>query len=228
MNLFPFIVTVLATCVVAVMSTTISAILSLPFAIRRFRFEQRWERQADAYERILIALASMKEYTGRMHDSIFTGDEFSSDERDYLYKRNREGHRELATFMVLSGFLLSTEARNRLTQFEIDCAEASNTLDPYEALERDVTAIDNCIKDMEHLALKDLKLPQRKSSNFRREFDKSSTAVCYLPLGLLLPDRIQKTNLMLRFSPVHSNIPLQIHFKTPKYPLLRQFGKLQC
>ncbi|MCY3627149.1 MAG: hypothetical protein OXG88_05860 [Gammaproteobacteria bacterium] len=162
MEVLPAIVTTLGACVVAVVSTTASAWLAVPLALRRFRFEKRWEKQADAYERVLTALATTNEYFEREFEAVSTGTKITEAEKDNLYKRHKEGEREIATCIALSGFLLSVAARERLKQLQKELDDTSNeqVWDGY--LYSNLGAISNCINDLSQLASEDLQIYPNK------------------------------------------------------------------
>ncbi len=152
------IVTTLGACVVAVVSTTASAWLAVPLALRRFRLEKRWEKQADAYERVLIALTNSKEYFEREFDAVITSTKIPEDEHDDLHRRYKEGLREIATCVALSGFLLSVAARERLKQLQKELDNANNEQDLYSYLDSKLYSITKCIDDLSQLASEDLQI----------------------------------------------------------------------
>ncbi|MDE0644690.1 MAG: hypothetical protein OXH84_00420 [Gammaproteobacteria bacterium] len=162
MDVLLAIVTTLGACVVAVVSTTASAWLAVPLALRRFRLEKRWEKQADAYERVLTALTSSKEYFERKFNSVLTSTKIPEDEHDALHGRHQEGLREIATCVALSGFLLSVAARERLKQLQKELDDASNERDWYGYLESKLYSITNCIDDLSQLASEDLQINTNK------------------------------------------------------------------
>ena len=167
MKFYPILITTLSAFSVAIVSTTVSALLTMLFAIRRFRFEQRWARQADAYERILIALSAMKEYLDRSFEALITRTTMPSSVKDDLNKQATEGYKDLRTCLVLSGFLLSIAARDRLNQFfrELDQVRNGypyNRHDMFGQIESEGAAVDKCIEDLQQLAFEDLKLQKKR------------------------------------------------------------------
>ncbi|MCY4142895.1 MAG: hypothetical protein OXG08_04280 [Gammaproteobacteria bacterium] len=162
MEVLPAIVTTLGACVVAVVSTTASAWLAVPLALRRFRLEKRWEKQADAYERVLTALASTKEYFEREFDAEISSTAIPQAEKDDLHRRHKEGLREIATCIALSGFLLSVAARERLGQLRKELNDASNARNWFGFLDSNLGAIARCIDDLSQLASEDLQIHPNK------------------------------------------------------------------
>lgn len=151
------IVTTLAACVVAIVTTTISAWVAVPFALRRFREERRWERRHEAYERVLSGLAHLKAYLNTKYEEEAEEVKVSKEVEAEQTQHAWEAMREIKFAVDLGGFLLTDEARQRLKQFLDEDARASHATTWFDYLEESWSATNSCLDDLTEIAARDLK-----------------------------------------------------------------------
>ena len=156
MEFLPVVVTTLGACVVAVVTTTLSAWVAVPFALRRFRRERRWERRAEAYERVLTGLAHLKAYLDVKWDEEIMDKKVSAEAERNLQRRAAEATKEVNLAVDLGGFLLSEEARRRLRTFQKEDGEASNESSWFEYLDSRLAATATCLDELTEIAARDL------------------------------------------------------------------------
>lgn len=156
MEFMPVVVTTLGACVVAVVRTTLGAWVAVPFALRRFRKERRWERRAEAYERVVTGLAHLKTYLDVKWDEELTDRKVSAEAEQELLRRASEARKEINLAVELGGFLLSGEARERLRTFQKEEREASNERSWFEHLDSRLAATASCLDDLTEIAAHDL------------------------------------------------------------------------
>ena len=149
-------VTTLAACVVAIVTTTISAWIAVPFALRRFRKERRWERKEEAYGRVLHSLAHLKDYLDVNYEAALLRKEIHEEIEADLRAKARQARKEIKVAVDLRGFLLSTEARERLARFQSEDDDASNEKSWFEYLDASLAAAQNCLEDLTEIAARDL------------------------------------------------------------------------
>ena len=150
-------VTTLAACVVAIVTTTIGAWIAVPFALRRFRLERRWERREEAYGRVLHGLAHLKDYLDVQFDAQALRKEIPEETEVDLRAKARQARKEIKVAVDLGGFLLSEEARERLARFQREYSAASNERSWFEYLEASWGAAQSCLEDLTEIAARDLK-----------------------------------------------------------------------
>ena len=78
--------------------------------------------------------------------------------REELQRRCRHADSESATAVALSGFLLSADARSRLTKFDEERKSAVQHNNWVAFLEDSLDATDSCVSDLKHMAETELKL----------------------------------------------------------------------
>ena len=142
--------------VVAMVTTTLSAWVAVPFALRRFRKERRWERRAEAYERVLTGLAHLKAYLDVKWDEEMMDKKVSAEAERDLQRRAAEARKEVSLAVDLGGFLLSGEARKRLRTFQKEDGEASNESSWFEYLDSRLAATASCLDELTEIAACDL------------------------------------------------------------------------
>lgn len=150
-------VTTLAACVVAVVTTTIGAWIAVPFALRRFRKERRWERKEEAYGRVLQSLAHLKDYLDVNYDAELLRKEIPEETKADLTAKARQARKEIKFAADLGGFLLSAEARDRIARFQSEDDAASNERSWFEHLDASLVVVQSCLEDLTEIAALDLK-----------------------------------------------------------------------
>ena len=157
MDYMPIVVTTLAACVVAVVTTTIGAWVTVPFALRRFRMERRWERREEAYERILHGLAHLKDYLDVKFNEEIERRKIPKEVEDDLRTKAQKARKEIKLAIDLGGFLIAVDARERLARFEAEGQAASREPSWFEYLDASLAATISCLDDLTEIAARDLK-----------------------------------------------------------------------
>jgi hypothetical protein len=134
----------------------ITSWLTVWFSLRRFRAERWWERKVQAYERIIGALHDSKEW----YEQHLKAEKQQTDLSDVvvasLRTRSRSAHAEIAKAIDTGAFLLAVEAVKRLRQYQ-DEQKAAQHNSWIDHLLADLSAIDDCLKDLIRIARRDVK-----------------------------------------------------------------------
>jgi len=137
--------------------------LAVKAALWRFQREKRWERQADAYEKILNALHDIAQYFEGEWARNSRGDLEDAaqkklwDERhDELSKGVVKAEAELSRQRSVAYPHISDEALALLSTYEKESDAAGDTHDWSEHLELSSNAIFKCLRAMQHLVRSEL------------------------------------------------------------------------
>lgn len=135
-----------------------TAFITVQLSVKRFRQERWWEKQVRAYEKIIEALHYSKAFSDVHLNARYEGKEVSQDKDNELRMKSAEAHREIERTADVGGFLLSTEARDRIRRYRQEASAAKNTNDWIVYLEDDLAATSSCLEDLVKIARKDLKI----------------------------------------------------------------------
>ncbi|PAU89809.1 hypothetical protein CK507_02775 [Pseudomonas sp. WN033] len=155
-----FITSIIAGIIIA----GVTAFITVQLSVRRFREERWWERRVAAYEKVIEALHHSKAFTDVHMDAETEGREVPEERDKELRAKSAEAHREINRATDMGGFLLGTEARDRLRKYRQDTNEASRADSWYEYLELDWDAANSCLEDLVEIARKDLKTGAREKT----------------------------------------------------------------
>jgi hypothetical protein len=109
---------VLITAGLALFASLIAAAVSIYNAsFRRFALERWWDRKAEAYTRIIEALADMVNCYQQILDAELGDKQLSKERRQEINKRREQGYREVVRATNIGLFLISPEAEDYLRQF---------------------------------------------------------------------------------------------------------------
>lgn len=152
--MFQSVVTILTAIGIAFVSSFITFQLSLI----RFRSERLWERKVTAYENVIAALHDSKAFTGNHIEADYEDSEITGERDKELRVRSNSAHEEIAKAIDVGTFLLSEEAITRLKSYQEEIEKAKSPEGSWlKHLEADLSATDNCLKDLITIAKLDLK-----------------------------------------------------------------------
>jgi hypothetical protein len=135
------------------------AVASVWLAMGRFRYERRWDRKADAYERIVVALHRIKIFDARSAEAEYQKREMPEDERTkQLLELAAEAHDEILKAIDIAALYLPDEVQLRLRRYRTEEQNAKNSSDWFKYLEADWAAADACLNDLIEIAKRDLRM----------------------------------------------------------------------
>jgi hypothetical protein len=143
--------------VIAVVSAVVSAWITVQLSLRRFRYERRWDRKADAYDRIVVALHDFKIFASRHGADELQIKKMSEEDRADLRARASKADDEILKAIDIGALYLSDEAQSRLRQYQNEERSAQDLNTWFGYLEADRNAADACLKDMIKIAKRDLR-----------------------------------------------------------------------
>ena len=169
-----FVMTLLTGLFIAV----VTSILTVWLALWRFHSEKWWERKAELYSRLMEALFDMHSYKRQwLEDYVESGigEQSSAKEEkrkkhlDSLWSRHQKASDEVQKIAVIGAFIVSDAVADDLMQLrkahEAVMAEfwADRELggDPYQASEKDMKAIEDCIARVREHAKEDLGITRK-------------------------------------------------------------------
>ena len=133
----------------------VGAFVTYLLTLARFQREKRWERKANAYDRLVTAMHEVKrdfqrefEHATRLEDAP----EPSSEE----IRRVRDAHREIDRSIDLAAYLLSAKARARLMEYRSAMENAGDTRDWTMYLHESSFAASTCLESVIEIARRDM------------------------------------------------------------------------
>jgi len=134
----------------------LSALVSVQLALRRFRAERWWERKAEAYSALLIALFDVQRSLDYEIRRIEEGAQLSESYLKDLKDRSRAGYTEIRKAGVIGTFLFGAEAATRINQLVDSLDTPKHGLDFYEEVGEDFDAVRSALVDLKQIAKRDL------------------------------------------------------------------------
>jgi hypothetical protein len=136
----------------------VTAILSVRLALRRFRAERWWERKAEAYSTLLVALFDIRRYLEfeirAIEERFEPAEEFLSELRD----RSRKGHFEIRKAAAVGTFLYSAPVAERLEALIRDFERPRHNHDFYEEYCEDLDSVRAALAEIKKMGKADLHL----------------------------------------------------------------------
>ncbi len=142
--------------VVGIIIAVITAITTVWLSFRRFRSERCWDRKADAYLEIIIALHHMIKYCEKNLDDVIGVKELAEEEKKVLSSKFKEAISEISKARDVGSFVISREAVKQLDGF-LD-RSISWSGDPYGYLQGEWSHVSNCLNAIREIARRDLKI----------------------------------------------------------------------
>jgi hypothetical protein len=140
--------------VASVIATSVSAYNG---RLARFAAQRWWERKADAYARIIEALAAMVYYHEEHLAAYEEGRNVPEDTKAEIKQHWRCSYSELKKATAVGAFLISTEAEEALRRMWQEKGKGVYPGDWYGQLESDYVAARECLKTVVSSAKADLR-----------------------------------------------------------------------
>ena len=137
---------------------TITSILTVRLAIRRFHEEKWWEKKQEMYSRLLETLHHLKNYAAEHYEDQINPDYITDEKRKELTKDWKKFSREFTKLQDLASFHLSNEAVAILDQYEKKKAEARKSDSIFDWVDGDLAAVSECLEELKKAAKRDLKV----------------------------------------------------------------------
>ncbi|NVF15979.1 hypothetical protein [Vreelandella maris] len=128
------------------------------FSLKRYRNEKWWEKKTSAYESIIEALHKIKRLRTHHLEAAETYREVPEETARRLRLESNLALEEIQRSIDIGALRVSTEAVQRLKQFQSDLVKENGARDWYSHLEIGYEAAESCIKDLISIAKKDLKI----------------------------------------------------------------------
>lgn len=142
--------------VIAIVAATVTSIVTVWVALKRFRQEKWWERKVATYAELLESLHHLKKYYSEHLDSYH--DQRENEEKDQeLSAIWKDSSMKLSRLEDLASFHLSARAVDILSTYrkERAAARSDNT---YEWIDGDLAATNACLEALKQEAKRDLKI----------------------------------------------------------------------
>ena len=151
---------VLVSFFLTVAAGIVTALLAVHLALRRFRTERWWERQAQAYADLISALFDVQRYCRLEVRRVEQGGQFADDYGKDLNARANAGFAEIRKAAALGTFVFGPDTARRLEQLEQQLDDPHYNEDFYEEVTAHLHAVTGALKDLKLLSKKDLSLPR--------------------------------------------------------------------
>lgn len=152
------IVTLIAAGLAFAASLMATAVAIYNTRFRRFALEKWWERKAEAYTRIIEALADMVNYYQQIGDAEVRGRELPEERRQEIDEHWKQGYREVVKATNIGAFLISSEAEASLRRFREGPKEKPHPDDWFQQLDNSYAGAKQCLKELVACAKEDLRV----------------------------------------------------------------------
>ncbi len=150
-------ITIVAATLAFIASVIATLVVAYNARLATFTQQKWWERKADAYSRIVEALAEMVCY----HEEHLTAYEEGRNVREAMKteieEHWRHSYAELKKASAVGAFLISSSAETALRQMWQDKGKGIDSNDWYGLLESDYVAARDCLKSIVAEAKEDLR-----------------------------------------------------------------------
>jgi len=130
----------------------LATVLSVKWALKRFRSERRWERQYAAYAGILDALHHVREYAESLGIASTRGIDVPEAVEKGLTEKRTEAVAELKRRRDVGAFEISDQAIDSLNKLFRALDKATETSMWEEYLESTLKSTDECLEDIQNIA----------------------------------------------------------------------------
>lgn len=96
----------------------VSAYVTVRLSIKRFREERWWERKAESYTSILVALHNMKKYLEESQENQIGNEAKSNERMNNVYEGWIQGEDELSKAVDIGIFLFSEQAIEQILMLQ--------------------------------------------------------------------------------------------------------------
>jgi len=149
---------ILKAIVPGIIIAILTSILTVRLAIRRFHEEKWWEKKQEMYSRLLETLHYLKNYAAEHYEDQIDPDYLTDEKREELTKDWKKFSREFVKLRDLASFHLSNEAVAILDEYKKKKTEARKSEDIFDLIDKDLTAVSECLEELKKAAKRDLKV----------------------------------------------------------------------
>jgi hypothetical protein len=137
---------------------TLTSLITVRLAIRRFHEEKWWEKKQEMYSSLLETLHRIKNYTEEIYEGEIDPSYITVEKKEELARDWKMFSRDFAKMIDLASFHLSNEAVAILDQYkkEKTIAHKSDTI--FECIDGDLAAVSKCLENLKKAAKNDLKV----------------------------------------------------------------------
>jgi hypothetical protein len=153
-------ITIAAAALAFIASVVATSISAYNARLAKFTQQKWWERKADAYSRIVEALAEMVYYHEEHLTAYEEGRNVPEAMKVEIEQHWRHSYAELKKSSAVGAFLISAEAETALRRMWQETGKGVNPNDWYGLLESDYVAARDCLKSMVVHAKEDLRKTQ--------------------------------------------------------------------
>lgn len=142
--------------VVQILLSIGAAFLGAWLTARRFRNDKWWEKKAQAYSELVVALHHMRWPSSEHFDAFVENREVSEEYNEELWRESRKARKEVWKIADSSSFLISSEVLKAVVEMERGLAAARNFQSWIDHLDIEGAAIDQCLKKVKEIGAKEL------------------------------------------------------------------------
>lgn len=142
----------------ALLATLLAGVLTVRFALPKFRSERWWERKAQVYTDLLTALFHMQRYLEYSLREREEGVEYDEGFMKRLSSAHEQGGVEVRKAAAVGTFLLSQDAATLLVNLSAELDDPHYNDDLVEEMEAHLKAVRSAIKELPSVAKRDLGL----------------------------------------------------------------------
>lgn len=153
-----WIIDILKVVLPGIVIATLTSILTVRLSIRRFHEEKWWEKKQEMYSNLLETLHHLKNYAAEHQEGQFNSNHISDEKREELTRDWNRFSREFAKLNDLASFQLSNEAVAILDRYNKKRAEARESIDIFDWIDKDLVAASECLEELKKVAKRDLKV----------------------------------------------------------------------
>lgn len=139
---------------IPVLVAVTTAWVTVHLSLKRFHAERWWERRAEAYDRLLGALADLKRYADLKVEEL-EGETIAEDFKKGMSERHRGAFHELERAGILGGYTFSERTTQILTKLLAD-ADGTPVEDPHGFFSRASRSYERAISELTASAKEDL------------------------------------------------------------------------
>jgi hypothetical protein len=142
-------------CIAAVIAATVSVYNA---RFRRFARERWWERQVEAYNRIIDALSALVYYYEEHYEAEIEHRSLTDSHKKEISEHWRKGYAEVKRATAVGAFLISPTAEAALQKMWKEKGKGVAHNDWFGLIESDYVAARKCLRAVVKAAKKDLRV----------------------------------------------------------------------
>ena len=149
----------LSAAILAFIASVIAAAVSVYNArFRRFARERWWERQVEAYNRIIDALSALVYYYEEHYDAEIEARDLTDSHKKEIAEHWRKGYAEVKRATAVGAFLISAEAEAALQKMWKEKGKGVDANDWFGLIESNYVAARDCLRAVVEAARRDLRV----------------------------------------------------------------------